>query len=218
MNLPIDQSEFWNNAASCKEFTHPFDSEKFAHRVSLDASILDYGCGQGRLCHVLTRLGFRSVQGADSPEEMIRIARLGIADLAFLVVDGSNLLYATGSIDVVLLFAVLTCIPSDAGQRKLMAEVVRVLRPGGLLLVSDYPLQSDERNRKRYGAFANELGTFGVFRLPDGSVFRHHEEDWLDGLFENFEIEERVEVDSLTMNGNPARIVQIWARRSAERT
>jgi SAM-dependent methyltransferase len=34
--------------------------------------------------------------------------------------------------DVVLLFAVLTCVPGDEAQHRLIAELHRVLRPGGL--------------------------------------------------------------------------------------
>ena len=55
------------------------------------------------------------------------------------MVDGATLPFADGQFDAVVLFAVLTCIADDAAQRDLIAELRRVLQPGGLLLVSDYP-------------------------------------------------------------------------------
>ena len=35
---------------------------------------------------------------------------------------------------------------------------------------------------------------------------------WFDELFAQFTVEERVEFDAKTMNGNPARIAQWWLR------
>ena len=83
--------------------------------------------------------------------------------------------------------------------------------PGGLLLISDYPLQHDARNRSRYEAFRDEFGVHGTFRLSDGAVVRHHSIDWFMELLADLSIEERIELDAKTMNGNPARIVQFWA-------
>ena len=108
----------------------------------------------------------------------------------------------------------LTCIPSDDAQKNLLREFKRVLRPGGLLLMSDYPLQSDDRNLRRYEQFAAELGGYGRFRLPDGAVLRHHSIEWFDALLAGFHVEESIEVDGLTMNGNPTRILQRWARKT----
>jgi ubiquinone/menaquinone biosynthesis C-methylase UbiE len=101
---------------------------------------------------------------------------------------------------------------SDDAQQKLLREFKRVLRPGGLLVVSDYPLQTDERNVSRYEKFATELGGYGRFRLPDGAVLRHHPREWLESLLTEFRVEEWLERDAQTMNGNPARIAQVWAR------
>jgi SAM-dependent methyltransferase len=70
------------------------------------------------------------------------------------------------------LFAVLTCIPCDDAQRNLLREFKRILRPGGLLLISDYPLQTDARNLERYGKFAHEPGGYGTFRLRDRALLR----------------------------------------------
>lgn len=144
---------------------------------------------------------------------MIVAARREHPDLNFLVVDGDLLPYADESVDAVLLFAVLTCIPTDAGQRELMAQISRVLKCGGLLLISDYPLQTDARNVERYAAFAQEFGAYGTFRLPDGGVVRHHPREWFTELFDGYSIGDEIDRDATTMNGNPARIVQIWARR-----
>jgi SAM-dependent methyltransferase len=210
-----DNREFWNQAAGTKKFTHPLDHARFTNALSRDARILDFGCGQGRLCTEFQRLGFTHVTGVDSSPEMIRAARTRCPDFDFHVNDGHSLPFAAASFDAVLLFAVLTCVPDDAAQKNLLAGFKRVLRPGGLLLISDYPLQTDARNLARYEKFGDEPGEHGTFRLDDGTTLRHHRPEWFDELLAGMNVEEKVERDAMTMNGNPARIVQLWCRKRA---
>jgi SAM-dependent methyltransferase len=212
MGAQTDQTAFWDQKTNTS-FTHSLDVARFERTVPRDARILDYGCGQGRLCGELLALGYPQVTGIDSSAEMLRVARAAHPGAQYLHSDGLAVPLPDSSCDVVLLFAVLTCIPDDRAQQDLVADFKRVLRPGGLMIVSDYPLQDDARNRERYQRFAHERGGYGTFRLPDGVVLRHHRREWFDELLAGFAIEEAVERDALTMNGNPARIVQRWLRR-----
>lgn len=208
-----DQTQFWDHAAAAKRFTHPLDHERFASLVARDARILDYGCGQGRLCGELAARGFSRLLGVDSSAEMIRLARARNPGLDFAAINGTHAPCADASIDAVLLFAVLTCIPAPDAQRALITELRRVLRPGGVLVLSDYPLQTDARNLERYARFAHEPTGYGTFRLPDGAVLRHHRREWFDELLAQFSLETAAELETQTMNGNPARILQLWGRR-----
>ena len=215
------QIQFWDRAAQGKVFAHPLDGERFQRLVPATAAVLDYGCGRGRLCGELENFGYGNLVGVDYSPAMIAAAQREHPGARFDVVDGATLLFADGQFDAVVLFAVLTCIADDAAQRDLIAELRRVLQPGGLLLVSDYPLQGDARNVSRYDAFAAETSTdaaarsalpYGVFRLPDGGLVRHHTMAWFAALFADFNVLDQVMFDATTMNGNPARIVQWWLR------
>jgi hypothetical protein len=111
--------------------------------------------------------------------------------------------------------AVLTCIPTDDGQRTLMTELARVLRPGGLLYVSDLLLQNDGRSLTRYRANVDRYGRYGVFETADGAVCRHHSVEWLlDLLRDRFTVNATRQLDVETMNSNTARAMQILAARS----
>lgn len=215
------QVQFWDRAAQGKVFAHPLDGGRFQQLVPMAASVLDYGCGRGRLCDELAQRGYQRLVGVDYSPEMIAAAQRAHPAADFRVVDGSSLPFPTAGFDAALLFAVLTCIAGNSTQRQLVTELRRVLRPGGLLLVSDYPLQTDHRNLARYEAFAQETGSgvvddadtpYGCFRLPDGGLVRHHTMAWFTTLFADFKVADRVEFDAVTMNGNPARIVQWWLR------
>jgi SAM-dependent methyltransferase len=207
-----NDKEFWDRAATNRRFTHPLDRERLTRRLPRDAVILDYGCGQGRLASQLVDLGYVNILGIDSSTAMIRLAREEVPEAGFVENDGEHIPCGDHSLDAILLFAVLTCIADDAAQKNLLREFKRILRPGGLLLVSDYPLQTDDRNLKRYAEFAAELGGHGRFRLPGGAVLRHHPRAWFDELLAGIDVEESLELDAQTMNGNPARILQMWAR------
>jgi SAM-dependent methyltransferase len=180
------QTEYWNRAASDREFTHPLDFERFKRVVSPEARILDHGCGYGRICHRLRKAGYRNVIGIDTADGMIREGMRRFPELDLRHITAAFPSFPAESFDVVLLFAVLTCIPSDKGQQRLIASIERTLRIGGILYVSDYFLQADQRNRERYERFEPEFETYGVFELSDGAVLRHHTRVWIEALLAGF--------------------------------
>jgi SAM-dependent methyltransferase len=205
---------YWDRVAEEKTFTHPLNAAWLERWVAADARILDYGCGYGRTLSDLAALGYTNTAGIDRSAAMIARGRRERPELD-LRVAGDAAPFADQSFDVVLLFAVLTCIAADADQRGLIADIVRLLRPGGLIYVSDMPLQPDERNRARYEAGAGRVGVYGVFESEDGGVLRHHAEPHFDALLAGFEPVERQAIAIRTMNGNPATAVQILARLRA---
>jgi SAM-dependent methyltransferase len=205
------QTSYWNAVAAAKTFTHPLHMP-WLNGVDRNAAILDYGCGYGRTMQALKHEGFSNLAGIDSSPEMIARARTLNPDLHFSVLDAPPALaLPDASIDVVVLFAVLTCIPSNGAQRNLIGELARVLRPGGMLYLSDLLLQDDERNLDRYAQFAEHYGTYGVFETNDGAVCRHHSPDWFATLLADLNIADTRKITVTTMNGNESAGIQIRA-------
>ena len=112
-----------------------------------------------------------------------------------------------------LLFAVLTCIPDSSDQRVLVTEVERVLRPGGLIYLSDLLVNDDLRNRERYQQYAENYSCYGVFELPEGVVVRHHEREWIEELTRAFHRVEYEPFSVTTMNGNTSAACQFMGRK-----
>ncbi|MFE9763492.1 class I SAM-dependent methyltransferase [Streptomyces sp. NPDC005808] len=207
------QTDYWDAAAGTKRFTHPLHMP-WLDDVSRSAEILDYGCGYGRTMNVLEQQGFGNLCGVDASPGMIAEARRVHPGMRFAVLDTPpTLALPDESVDAVLLFAVLTCIPGDDAQRRLIGELSRVLKPGGLLYLSDLLLQDDQRNRDRYASFAEQYGTYGVFRTDDGAVCRHHAHDWFSSLLAGFDSLNTRHITVSTMNGHESAGIQILARK-----
>ena len=149
---------------------------------------------------------------------MIERGKRSFPALDLRTVQGLPLAKADASFDAILLLAVLTCIPDDDEQVRLLRELRRLLRPGGMLYVSDMPLQSDDRNLTRYARALPRFGTYGVFETEDGAIVRHHDARRLYVLLDGLEKLAEETVQLSTMNGHAATAVQILARRTAPRS
>lgn len=101
-------------------------------------TVLDVGMGAGRLCESLTRAGW-TVSGVDVSTEMVALARQRLPDAEERLVRASaeRLPFPDGSFDAVTATGALeyTDVP------RALRELARVLRPGGLAIVS-YPNSS----------------------------------------------------------------------------
>ncbi len=205
------QARYWDTAGATKTFTHPLDGAWLAG-ISRNARILDYGCGYGRVTAGLGHLGFSRVSGVDPSPALIERGRLLWPGLDLAVLESPPALHhPPATFDVIILFAVLTCISDDQAQRALVAELGRVLAPQGVIYVSDLLLQSDERNRRRYAAAPGHR--YGVFATDDGAICRHHDIAWLRLLFSGFDVERERRIDVRTMNGHRSAGVQLLFRQ-----
>ncbi|MBN2309864.1 MAG: class I SAM-dependent methyltransferase [Candidatus Hydrogenedentes bacterium] len=200
-----EQTDYWNRVAGSKEFSLAVPVALVKERLDTDARILDVGCGYGRALCAIAGEGYTDLCGIDSAERMVAAARANLPSAEFKVNRGSDIPYEDARFDGVLVIGVLTCIPDDAAQARLVEEAARVLRPGGLLYVADFLLNDDERNRARYARFEDEFGTYGVFRLDEGVVVRHHAPQRIRALTAAFQEELFEEKTVRTMNGHFAR-------------
>lgn len=198
----MEQKEYWNGVSYKKEFTTPFHAEEMGTYIGKEAIILDVGCGYGRTLNELYQIGYRNLIGIDFSEGMIQRGKILFPELDLRVKQKDRIELADDSVDAVILFAVLTCINNNEDQSGLIKEINRVLKPGGILYVNDFLLNTDERNVKRYQKFHEKYGIYGVFELPEGAVCRHHEEKWIHELLTDFSEQKFEHLTFTTMNGN----------------
>ncbi len=129
-------------------------------------SVLDVGCGDGSWARVAARQGAALVVGCDPDPRMIARAAApaarGAAAVDLAAARAQALPFADGSFDVVTCIAVLAFVPDAAAA---IAEMARVLRPGGRLVIGDLGRWSYWAARRRIrGWFGAELWRGARFR------------------------------------------------------
>lgn len=208
------QATYWDRVANEKRFSHPLKKDWLARYLNSNSRILDYGCGYGRTLAQLISAGYQNAVGVDFSQAMLARCRDEVSQATVVLSDGHSIPLQADSCDTVLLFAVLTCIPGDDEQRRQLAEVMRVLRPGGVIYISDLLVNHDARNRERYERDAARFKCYGVFELPEGVVVRHHSEEWVQEIARPFEQLEYESFTVTTMNGNSSAAFQYLGRKS----
>jgi ubiquinone/menaquinone biosynthesis C-methylase UbiE len=134
-----------------------------AARLKAGEAVLDVGCGTGDLTlRAARRVGAEGrVAGIDASPDMIKIARRKAAkkgrDVDFRVAPIEDLPFADGEFDAALSSFMIHHLPDDLKLSGL-AEVRRVLKPGGRLVVVDL---------KPGGGFVGFLSHLIGHRLPD---------------------------------------------------
>jgi SAM-dependent methyltransferase len=99
-------------------------------------TILDFGCGSGRVLRHWKSLDGPALHGTDYNPDLVAwcAASLPFANLGVNRLD-RQLGYPDATFDLIYAFSVLTHIPLE-GQSFWIAELTRVLRPGGVLFVT----------------------------------------------------------------------------------
>ena len=102
-------------------------------RITPEMRILDAGCGDGRNLVWLAARGAEVHAVDHDPAAVERVARLGVPADRVHVGELDDLPYDDGSFDAVLCNAVLHFADDEAHFERMVDELARVTRPGGLL-------------------------------------------------------------------------------------
>jgi len=98
------------------------------------ATILELGCGAGMPMTKRLTGHFRMV-GLDISKEQLSLAVKNVSKAEFILADMTRLPFAEGQFDAVAAFYCITHVPREE-HIGLLNEIRRVLKPGGLLVVT----------------------------------------------------------------------------------
>lgn len=145
-----------------------------------DSGVLDVATGTGAQALAFARRG-HDVVGVDLSAAMIRVAQKKNRDgkVRFDVADATDLPYPNGRFDVTCISFALHDMPLTI-REKVLKEMVRVTRLGGMLLIVDYGLPK------------NRLGRWLIYRLVrlyEATYYREFIKSDLRGLLKQAGIE-----------------------------
>jgi SAM-dependent methyltransferase len=108
---------------------------------------IEIGCGAGSLMRTLCYCGADSkrLTGIDLRAAAVRQARTALPDAAVAAADAARLPFASDAFDLALAFTSLSSMLDQGARRRAAAEALRVLRPGGLLIVYDFWINPTNR-------------------------------------------------------------------------
>ena len=124
---------------SCFAYSRRRLEDRLAQYLPLQGAglrLLDVGCGTGHHMQALARRGF-AVAGVDGSEAMLEHARANNPGVELHLADVDRLPFSDASFDYVLCIEVLRYL-RDPGP--CVREMARVVRPGGMVLVTATPL------------------------------------------------------------------------------
>lgn len=190
----------WNKIADQVNFNLDVDWDKFQELVDVKAKVLDFGCGYGRIVEQLSRRGYSDVVGIDPSYAMIERGCRSFPELSLLYNSGQDLPFYSHSFDAIIACAVFTSIPSSEERQAAVGEIARVLKPGGLLHLSEFCASEDRRF----------MSTMGV-------PMRYSTPEVLQRLFESFESVHSEVIDAKTMGGKPVSSYRTFVRKPVDK-
>lgn len=113
-------------------------------------TIFELGCGKGGILQEYMSYGAdpRQLHGADLLLDRVSEAHHRLPGLSLSCADGQYLPYPTASFDLVLQYTVFSSILDTDVKTNLARELVRIVRPGGLILWYDFWLNPTNKQTK----------------------------------------------------------------------
>jgi len=212
------RANFWDQAADGSnehfkqpvQFYDPVEVARLQTYLDQTASILDFGCGYGRVTNILHQAGFKNLLAVDISLKMLLRLKTTFPHLAenAMCYDGKMLPFENAQLDGIIAFTVLSSIPNQQELEALFLEFNRVLKPMGVFYLCEFLITENERDIQRYQQF--QLGkheaAYGTFLHSSGQVFRHYSTEALETLMSGFNCQWKQQKHFKSMNGNPCRL------------
>ena len=196
------QKDVWDSVARSVNFTLNIDYQEFLNHVPLNSTILDFGCGYGRVTNELFNLGYERVVGIDTSFEMIARGKDNYPHLTLNHYEPPLIPAEDGQYDAIMCCAVLTCLPNKRTQNLAISELSRILKKSGIIYFAEF-LQTKNRT----------YGEGGTFKTSFGVQMKHFRPQELLDLITQFKTISVKDNFEKSISGNDAASLQIIVKK-----
>ena len=137
-------------------------------------TVLDLGCGYGRTTVPLANMGYR-ITGIDVVPRMIETAKLEHPEMDYQLMSATDLKFGDASFKYVLFsFNGIDCIYPEQRRQQALAEICRVLKPGGICILTSNN-RATQFTRPRRHLLTMFWKTFRSGLLFSPYILSHHQ-------------------------------------------
>ncbi len=186
-NTIVTNTEYWKTVPADRIIgRNAFpDAELFAH-IAPDATILDLGCGTGEMAEFLSGHGY-AVTGIDINAEAIEQNKARATRVQYVTSDVTERLpFADGTFDAIVISFVLVNVLPLTERERLVSEITRIVKPGGIVWVNEGLVSDDYAKRYTLCApFLENDHDFFVFAEGTTSVSIQTHDDLQQAITDN---------------------------------
>ncbi len=128
-----------------------------------DLTVLDLGCGNGRISRLALERGAAATIGVDVSEGMLEAAAASLPSARWVQADARALPFEVATFDAVVCALMMGHVNDLEAA---LAEIARVLRPGGTLVLSDFHPYATLRGGQRAFTDAASGQAFAIENHP----------------------------------------------------
>ena len=142
-----------------RQFLWP-EFKLFEKHLKPDLTILDLGCGNGRLSKLIIKKGCQYI-GIDNSKGQIKEAQKQFPDQKFILGDLTKIPLEDESIDQIWCIAAFHHLPDKPSRTKALQEMKRVLKKDGLIVMTNWNLFQKKYQKFILKSVWNFIKTFG---------------------------------------------------------
>ncbi len=207
--------QIWNSIAETHESTIPLNFYPHIEFLPRMSSILELGCGYGRILKYLHQLGFVNVIGVDGASSMLeRCICAGQKNV--MLGEVTNLPFPSNSFDCVICIGTLSSVSNAKDRSDAISEIARVLKSGGVFLFRDFMVTLSIQRILRYSFYFVLQRPWGNFVSREGIEFHHFSlREVRSMLGKHFVITSLTRESFITMHSKRSKGITVVARKEA---